>query len=137
MSVKRNIPAGTVVLPAAVSMGLLAAALCFAGTAQLMVIKELPVSIAPLLATIPVCSGSLVGGAVFAFFKKERGLLNGLLQGTVFAAVLMLITLSSGGTLSPLQGARIAAAVVCGGIGGFGGLKLREKPRGRGKHLVA
>lgn len=137
MSVKRNIPAGSVVLPAAVGMGILAAALCFAGTAQLMVIKELPVSAAPLLATVPVCAGSFVGGAFAAFLKRERGLLNGLLQGTVFAAVLMLISLSSGGTLSPLQGARIAAAVVCGGIGGFGGMKLREKPRGGGKYPIA
>lgn len=137
MSVKRNIPAGSVVLPAAVGMGILAAALCFAGTAQLMVIKELPVSAAPLLATVPVCAGSFVSGAFAAFLKRERGLLTGLLQGTVFAAVLMLISLFSGGTLSPLQGVRIAAAVVCGGIGGFGGMKLREKPRGGGKYPIA
>ena len=137
MSVKRNIPAGSVVLPAAVGMGILAAAHCFAGTAQLMVIKELPVSAAPLLATVPVCAGSFVGGAFAAFLKRERGLLSGLLQGTVFAAVLMLISLFSGGTLSPLQGVRIAAAVVCGGIGGFGGMKLREKPRGGGKYPIA
>ena len=47
------------------------------------------------LATVSVCVGGFCGSALAAFWKKEQGLLTGLLLGGLFAAALsgLLLTL--------------------------------------------
>lgn len=131
MSAQHSFPAGAGVFLLSASAGVLTAGGCLAGMAQMMAAKGCSAAIAPLLATVCVCAGSFVSGAAASFCQKERGLLNGLLQGAVLGGVLALLALFSGAEVTSVQGIRIAAVLACGGTGGFAGMMLCERKRRR------
>ena len=68
--------------------GVLAATLCILGSAAWMAKQGCSASMAWPLATVSVCVGGFCGSALAAFWKKEQGLLTGLLLGGLFAAAL-------------------------------------------------
>lgn len=71
--------------------GVLAATLCILGSAAWMAKQGCSASMAWPLATVSVCVGGFCGSALAAFWKKEQGLLTGLLLGGLFAATLLLL----------------------------------------------
>ena len=77
--------------------GVLAATLCILGSAAWMAKQGCSASMAWPLATVSVCVGGFCGSALAAFWKKEQGLLMGLLLGGLFAAALSGLLLMSGG----------------------------------------
>ena len=78
--------------------GVLAATLCILGSAAWMAKQGCSASMAWPLATVSVCVGGFCGSALAAFWKKEQGLLTGLLLGGLFAAALSGLLLMSGGS---------------------------------------
>ena len=77
--------------------GVLAATLCILGSAAWMAKQGCSASMAWPLATVSVCVGGFCGSALAAFWKKEQGLLTGLLLGGLFVAALSGLLLMSGG----------------------------------------
>lgn len=75
--------------------GVLAATLCILGSAAWMAKQGCSASMAWPLATVSVCVGGFCGSALAAFWKKEQGLLTGLLLGGLFAAALSGLLLMS------------------------------------------
>ena len=69
------------------------------------------------------------GGALAAFWKKEQGLLTGLLLGGLFAAALSGLLLMSGGLFDTPALLRMAAVLLCSCAGGVLGRALGEKKR--------
>ena len=104
--------------------GVLAATLCILGSAAWMAKQGCSASMAWPLATVSVCVGGFCGSALAAFWKKEQGLLTGLLLGGLFAAALSGLLLMSGGLLL-----RMAAVLLCSCAGGVLGRALGEKKR--------
>jgi len=98
--------------------------------AELMVSKGLSGSAAAPLATVAVGIGSFCGGWTAAFCKKEHGLFCGALQGSMTAALLLILALPTGLLIENAMLLRFATAVLCGSFGGF----LGVQGRGR-KHL--
>ena len=64
-----------------------------------------------------------------AFWKKEQGLLTGLLLGGLFAAALSGLLLMSGGLFDTPALLRMAAVLLCSCAGGVLGRALGEKKR--------
>ena len=85
--------------------GVLAATLCILGSAAWMAKQGCSASMAWPLATVSVCVGGFCGSALAAFWKKEQGLLTGLLLGGLFAAALSGLLLMSGGKSAKVSGA--------------------------------
>ena len=83
----------------------------------------------PGLATVSVCVGGFCGSALAAFWKKEQGLLTGLLLGGLFAAALSGLLLMSGGLFDTPALLRMAAVLLCSCAGGVLGRALGEKKR--------
>ena len=81
------------------------------------------------LATVSVCVGGFCGSALAAFWKKEQGLLTGLLLGGLFAAALSGLLLMSGGLFDTPALLRMAAVLLCSCAGGVLGRALGEKKR--------
>ena len=99
--------------------------------AALMVSRGYSGAAANSLATAAVGLGSLYSGWVAAFCKRERGLLCGLIQGLLYAALLVVLSIPSGTIAeSPLL-MRLAIVVLCGSIGGFWGMSSRERKHHR------
>ena len=122
MSEKKLFPAELRVLLLAGAVGVMVTAGWLAAMAALMTAQGYSGAAAPPLATAAVGAGSLCSGWIAAFCKKERGLLCGLVQGLLYAALL--------GTLTeepPLL--RFAVLILCGSIGGLLGMVTREKKR--------
>ena len=69
------------------------------------------------------------GSALVAFWKKEQGLLTGLLLGGLFAAALSGLLLMSGGLFDTPALLRMAAVLLCSCAGGVLGRALGEKKR--------
>ena len=104
-------------------------AVCLAAMAAWMVAQKCPGTAAEPLATAAVGVGSFCGGCVAAFCQKERGLICGLVQGVLYAALLCVLRLQSGGVGDGGAKRRLAIVLVCGSVGGFLGLKSRESKR--------
>ena len=81
------------------------------------------------VATVSVCVGGFCGSALAAFWKKEQGLLTGLLLGGLFAAALSGLLLMSGGLFDTPALLRMAAVLLCSCAGGVLGRALGEKKR--------
>ena len=105
--------------------GVLAATLCILGSAAWMAKQGCSAS----LATVSVCVGGFCGSALAAFWKKEQGLLTGLLLGGLFAAALSGLLLMSGGLFDTPALLRMAAVLLCSCAGGVLGRALGEKKR--------
>ena len=93
--------------------GVLAATLCILGSATWMAKQGCSASMAWPLATVSVCVGGFCGSALAAFWKKEQGLLTGLLLGGLFAAALSGLLLMSGGLFDTPALLRMAAVLLC------------------------
>ena len=76
-----------------------------------------------------LCVGGFCGSALAAFWKKEQGLLTGLLLGGLFAAALSGLLLMSGGLFDTPALLRMAAVLLCSCAGGVLGRALGEKKR--------
>lgn len=109
--------------------GFLVAALSMAAAAGWMARQALPATAAGMLATAAVCIGGWAGGVTAALLQKAKGVLAGLLEGGILAAALCLLQLASGGTIERLGLFRMAAVLLCGGLGGAFGRVLSEKKR--------
>ena len=75
--------------------------------------------------------GSLCSGWVAAFCKKERGLLCGLVQGLLYDALLVVLSMPSGTIAENASLMRLAIVVLCGSVGGFLGMAGRERKHRR------
>ena len=106
--------------------GVLAATLCILGSATWMAKQGCSASMAWPLATVSVCVGGFCGSALAAFWKKEQGLLTGLLLGGLFAAALSGLLLMSGGLFDTPALLRMAAVLLCSCAGGVLGRALGE-----------
>lgn len=95
-------------------------------TALAMVYQGWSASVTVPLASAAVCIGSLCSGMCAAFFKKEKGLLNGAVQGLLFASILLLAALGNDNSVEILHLIRCVAVILCGAIGGLLGMNLRD-----------
>lgn len=107
--------------------GVLAATLCILGSAAWMAMQGCSASMAWPLATVSVCVGGFCGSALAAFWKKEQGLLTGLLLGGLFAAALSGLLLMSGGLFDTPALLRMAAVLLCSCAGGCSGPGSRRE----------
>ncbi len=131
MSEKHLIPAGPGVFLAAAGAGAALTALLLLGLANLMAARGLSASMAGPLAAGAVCFGSFCSGFLAAFFKRERGLLTGLVQGAAFVAVLLALMALRGSVPGTEHGLRFAAILACSGCGGLLGMLKKEQRRHR------
>ena len=82
------------------------------------------------LAGVLAATLCILGSAAWmAFWKKEQGLLTGLLLGGLFAAALSGLLLMSGGLFDTPALLRMAAVLLCSCAGGVLGRALGEKKR--------
>ena len=117
------------VLALAGGTGVIIMAGCLAAMAALMASQGYSGAAAAPLATAAVGMGSLCSGWVAAFCKKERGLLCGLVQGLLYDALLVILSLPSGTLTENTSLMRLAIVVLCGSVGGFLGMAGRERKR--------
>lgn len=130
MSAKK-IGSGIIGVPlAAAVFGAFITALALAGMAQWMLHQGWSASAAAPLASISVCAGSLCSGVCAAVLKKEKGLLNGAVQGIIFAGALLLAVLLDGNAVESIHLIRCMAVLLCGAAGGLLGMSLRERKHG-------
>lgn len=127
MSEKKFLPGGIAAPLFSAFFGASITALTLFGMAHWMVYQGWSASKAAPLASVAVCVGSLCGGACAAFCKKERGLVNGAIQGLFFAGVLLLAALGDGNTVETSHLIRCAAVLLCGAVGGLLGMNLRDR----------
>lgn len=119
------------VLALAGGTGLIVTAGCLAAMAALMASRDYSGAAAAPLATAAVGLGSLCSGWVAAFCKKERGLLCGLVQGLLYDALLVVLSMPSGTIAENASLMRLAIVVLCGSVGGFLGMAGRERKHRR------
>ena len=130
MSAKK-ISSGILGIPLiAAALGAFITALALAGMAQWMVYQGWSASMSAPLASIAVCIGSLCSGMCAAVLKKEKGLLNGAVQGIIFAGSLLLAALLDGNAVESIHLIRCMAVLLCGAAGGLLGMSLRERKHG-------
>ena len=129
MSEKKLFPAELRVLLLAGAVGVMVTAGWLAAMAALMTAQGYSGAAAPPLATAAVGAGSLCSGWIAAFCKKERGLICGLVQGVFYAALLCVLSIPSGAITESGAQMRFAIVILCGSIGGFLGMKSRERKR--------
>ena len=116
MSEKKFPPAELRFLFLAGGTALVVTAVCLAAMAAWMVAQKCPGTAAEPLAAA-------------AFCKKERGLICGLVQGVFYAALLCVLSIPSGTLTESVAQMRFAIVILCGSIGGFLGMKSRERKR--------
>lgn len=109
--------------------GVLVSTLCIMGAAAWMAKQGCSASMAWPLATASVCAGAFCGSALAAFWKKEQGLLTGLLMGALFILALGGLLMVSGSAFDMPVLLRMAAVLFCSSIGGLLGRTLGEKKR--------
>lgn len=126
MCERKFFPGGVIIPAFSAFLGAVATVLSLFGMAQWMVYQGWSASVAAPLASTAICIGSLCSGMCAAFCKKEKGLLNGAVQGLLFAGVLLLTLLGYDSSMETLLLIRCAAAVLCGAIGGLLGMNLRD-----------
>ena len=102
---------------------------CMAGLAFLMTKQGLSQSAAWPMATCAVSAGSLFSGWLMAFWQKSRGLLCGVVQGTLFVFLLLCFGLLSGSSLQEMQLVRFGVTLLFGCIGGVLGVLRSERKR--------
>ena len=119
------------VLALAGGTGAVITAGCLAAMAALMASQGYSGAAAAPLATAAVGLGSLCSGCVAAFWKRERGLLCGLVQGFLYDALLVVLSMPSGTLTESTSLMRLAIVVLCGSVGGFLGMAGRERKRRR------
>lgn len=129
MAEKQIVPAGAGVFLLAGVVGVLVCALCLMGCASCMEAQGWSQSMAGPLSSASVGIGSLCGGTIAAFLRREHGLLTGAVQGFLFAAILAALLAGSGGTLEGWPVIRMGIALACSSLGGLLGLSLAEKTR--------
>ena len=129
MSEKKFPPAELRFLFWAGGTALVVTAVCLAAMAAWMVAQKCPGTAAEPLAAAAVGVGSFCGGWVAAFYKKERGLICGLVQGVFYAALLCVLSIPSGTITENGAQMRFAIVILCGSIGGFLGMMSRERKR--------
>ena len=100
-----------------------------AGLAYGMVQQGLSQSAAWPMATCAISAGSLFSGWLMAFWQKSRGLLCGVVQGTLFVFLLLCFALFSGGPPGEWELIRFAVVFLFGCIGGVLGMLRSEKRR--------
>lgn len=123
---RKFFPGGIMISLFSAFFGVVIMALALFGAAQWMVYQGWSSSMTVPLASSAVCIGSLCSGMCAAFCKKEKGLLNGTVQGLLFAGVLLLAALGNDSSVETLHLIRCAAVVLCGAIGGLLGMNLRD-----------
>ena len=129
MSEKKFPPAELRFLFLAGGTAFVVTAVCLAAMAAWMVAQKCPGTAAEPLAAAAVGAGSLCSGWIAAFCKKERGLLCGLVQGLLYAALLVVLSVPSGTLTEEPPLLRFAVLILCGSIGGLLGMVTREKKR--------
>ena len=127
MSEHRNFPAEIFSFVMFGLFGLAATAACLAGAAQWMTVQGQSGAAVVPLATAAVCIGSLISALAAAFWKRQHGLITGLMQGALLAGILSTAAMLNGTSAEPLLLVRVLAALLCGGIGGLAGVALRER----------
>lgn len=120
-------PAGKTL--AAFIAGCVFSGICMAALAYLMIKLELSQSATWPLATGTVSAGSLLSGWLMAFWQKNRGLLCGVVQGSLFVFLLLLFVLMSGSLPEELQLIRFSITFLFGCMGGVLGMFRSEKCR--------
>ena len=99
---------------------------CAAGA--LASIKRMPWELLPLLTTAGAGAGAFLGGWLAARLIGERGLLWGLVCGTVSGAAVLLIALALQGEASlPAALTRLGALLLAGAAGGILGVGGRRR----------
>ena len=127
MSEQKLFPSQLQVLALAGGTGVIITAGCLAAMAALMAACSYSGAAAVPLATVAVGLGSLCSGWVAAFCKRERGLLCGLGQGLLYDALLVVLGMPSGTLTENASLMRLAVVVLCGSVGGFLGMAVRER----------
>lgn len=128
MSDTKTFPAVRVLL--SFGLGALAAAGCLTGFGWMMVGRGMTQEAAGPLATTAVCMGSFLGGFLLSAFQKDKGLVWGVVEGTLFVGVLVLL-----GTLyqSEWQTPQFIRAGIVLAVGTLGGI-LGTLRAGRRRH---
>ena len=96
--------------------------------AQVCCQVDIPSSMLVFVTTIAISLAMLPAGAALSMLRKEKGMLGGLLIGLVFFAVLWVIALAKGqADFSMLSAIKGVAMMASGAIGGYLGIRLRER----------
>ena len=107
--------------------GILVFTCCLIGSAAWMAAQRCSGSVAGPLTAASAGVGSFSSGWLAAFCRQRQGLLCGIIQGGVFALLLTVLMLSSGGIPDRSCFVRIAVAILCGCFGGFSGVRVHHK----------
>lgn len=109
--------------------GMLAMAAWMAAFAYWMVEKNTSASAAMPMAFFALCFGGFFSGWILSNIKKERGLLNGLLQGVMMNALFLGYTFLYGAADHTAVMMRFAAVLLSGIVGGVSGMLLKSPKR--------
>lgn len=127
MSEPRNSPAGIFFFLLFALLGFAATIACLAGAAQWMTAQGCSGTAVVPLTTAAVSIGSLVSAFSAAIWKRQRGLVTGLIQGTLFAGVLSIASMLNGTSAEPVLLIRVLAVLLCSSIGGIAGVALQGR----------
>lgn len=122
MAAQRHIPIGTIAFFFSTALGVALTVGCLALAAYWMAENGASGSMAQPLVTASVCIGGLAGGLFATLWGKSHGILNGLAQGAVFAALLFAAAIASDNAAEPLQLIRCAAVLASSTAGGLLGV---------------
>ncbi len=110
--------------------GFAAAALLFSGLAALRCKVDIAPQLLSPIATVALSIAVLFAGLILAALHQKKGLLCGLLIGTVFYAILWIAALTRGQTeFSALSAIKGAALLCSGAVGGLFGIVLQDRRR--------
>lgn len=122
MAAQKHIPTGAITFFFSTVLGAALAVGCLALAAYWMAENSVSGSIAQPLVTASVCIGGSAGGLLATLWGKSHGILNGLAQGAVFAAILFAAALVSDRVEEPVQLIRCAAVLGSSAAGGVLGV---------------
>ena len=127
MSEPRKFPAAALSFALFCGLGLAVTLACLAGAAQLMVQKGASGTIVVPLSTAAVCIGGLLSAFAAAAWKRQHGLVTGLIQGAPLAALVCIAAMLHGTSAEPILLIRIFLILLCGSVGGLLGIVIRER----------
>ena len=108
-------------IPFAMLLGLIITVLMLLGAALLFSTGKISYSTAPEIITGINFAGAAITGALAAGLRGKEAVATGLIVGTTFMVLLLLVGLAfGGGRLSGSEAIRIAICSLCGGL--FGGV---------------
>jgi len=91
--------------------------------------SSVPYSLLPYLTLIALAGGVFCGGYICAAIAKSRGLIVGLICGSILFVILLFAGLSTGETVGIMTLLRFIVSAVFGILGGIKGVNKKEKLR--------